>query len=63
MLDDVANINPADEVSPTEQVAGVLITLDDDVDIDQAQNYIAEAVNGLMSVPENDSDVVQLTTL
>ena len=36
----------------------MLITVDDDVDIEQAQNDIAEAVNGLMSVSENDSDVV-----
>ena len=58
LLDNVANINPADEVSPTEQVAGVLVTMDDGVDVDQAQNDIAEVVNGLMSVSDNDSDVV-----
>ena len=57
--DNIANINPVDEISPTEPVAGMLVTVDDDVDIEQAQSDIAEAVTELMSVSESDySDVL-----
>ena len=54
MPDDAANINPVDEISPTEPVACMLVTVDDDVDIEQAQSDIAETMGELMSMSEND---------
>ena len=43
-----------DEVSPTEPVAGMLVTVDDDVDIDQAQRDIAKTMDEFMSMSESD---------
>jgi len=47
-----ADVKSVDEVSPTEPVDGMLITVDDDVDIDQAKREIAETVNKLTSTYE-----------
>ena len=47
-----ADVKSVDEVSPTEPVAGMLVTVDDDVDIDQANHDIAEAMNELTSAYE-----------
>lgn len=47
-----ADVKSVDEVSPTEPVDGMLVTVDDDVDIDQAEHDIAETMNNFMSIYE-----------
>jgi len=51
-----ADLNLVDEVSPTEPVDGMLVTVDDDVDIDQAEHDITETMNSLASTYELQGD-------